>query len=605
MCGIVGYIGNKNASKILLDGLEKLEYRGYDSAGLALSNEGSLNVIKASGKLVNLREKVETEKPFANIGIGHTRWATHGAPTVQNAHPHINGAGDIAVVHNGIIENYEQLRSFLKGEGYVFVSETDTEVIAHLVDYYYNGSLMEAVKCACKKLEGSYALGVVSAREKDKLIAAKHESPLIAGIGKGENFIASDIPAILSETRDVYLLEDNEFAEITKDSITITDMDGNVVDKQIYVVGFTAEAAQKGGYDHFMIKEIHEQAEAVKNTVRGRFNEDNNIVFEKLTHDVIRNTEKIYMVACGTAYHASLIGKKAIEKMAKIPVEAEPASEFRYRNPLITDKTLVIIISQSGETADTMAALRMAKAAGAKTVAITNVVGSSAAREADFVFYTNAGPEIAVASTKAYTTQLVAIFLFAMFAAEACGSFDKSELDALKTELLNLHKKVEEVTGLEEDIKKLAKKIYKAHDVYFIGRGQDYPGAQEAALKLKEVSYIHADAYFGGELKHGPIALIENGTVVIALATDESIYSKTDSNIKEVTARGAYTIGVIGGDNKATDSCAENVVLPESNSLFAPIISIIPMQMLAYYVAVARGCDVDKPRNLAKSVTVE
>ena len=366
MCGIVGYIGNKNASKILLDGLEKLEYRGYDSAGLALSNEGSLNVIKASGKLVNLREKVETEKPFANIGIGHTRWATHGAPTVQNAHPHINGAGDIAVVHNGIIENYEQLRSFLKGEGYVFVSETDTEVIAHLVDYYYNGSLMEAVKCACKKLEGSYALGVVSAREKDKLIAAKHESPLIAGIGKGENFIASDIPAILSETRDVYLLEDNEFAEITKDSITITDMDGNVVDKQIYVVGFTAEAAQKGGYDHFMIKEIHEQAEAVKNTVRGRFNEDNNIVFEKLTHDVIRNTEKIYMVACGTAYHASLIGKKAIEKMAKIPVEAEPASEFRYRNPLITDKTLVIIISQSGETADTMAALRMAKAAGEK-----------------------------------------------------------------------------------------------------------------------------------------------------------------------------------------------------------------------------------------------
>lgn len=604
MCGIVGYIGDRNAADILLDGLEKLEYRGYDSAGISIINQTGLLLIKEKGKLANLKNKVCENKPEGTLGIGHTRWATHGAPSVLNAHPHTNSKGDIAVVHNGIIENFGELKAFLQQKGYAFVSDTDTEVVPHLMDFYYKGDLMEALKHTAKKLRGSYALGAVSQKEPDKIVAVRKESPLIVGIGKNETFLASDIPAVLDKTSNVYLLNDNEFVTITKDDVSITDRCGNLINKQIYAVGYSAESAQKGGYRHFMLKEIFEQPEAIKNTLRGRIAPDLSITFDEVDKALVKDTTKLYLVACGTAYHAALVGKRAIEKLAGIPTEVEPASEFRYGNPVIDRGTTVIVISQSGETADTLAALRMAKNMNAKTIAITNVLGSSASREADFVFYTNAGPEIAVASTKAYTTQLTALYLFAIFAAEARESCPAPELARLKSELCTLPAQASHVLEADSRIKKLAKKIFKEQDVYFIGRGQDYAVALEASLKLKEVSYIHADAYFGGELKHGPIALIEPGTVVVAVATDESIYSKIDSNIKEVTARGAFTVGVLG-NNSDNVACSHTITLPCIESLFSPALAIIPLQLLAYYIACNRGCDVDKPRNLAKSVTVE
>lgn len=602
MCGIVGYIGSKNAVELLLNGLESLEYRGYDSAGIAVFDGSKINIAKEKGRLAGLREILEKNPVSGNLGIGHTRWATHGVPSVKNSHPHTNADGTIAVVHNGIIENHEAIKGFLKEKGYTFKSETDTEVIPHLIDYYYDGDLLAAVRKTAAKLDGSYSIGVIAAAEPDKLVAVRKDSPLIAGLGKDGNFIASDIPAILSETRDVYLLNDGEFVTLTKDSVSICDIDGNPIEKEIYKVQFSAQASQKEGYDHFMLKEIHEQPQAIRNTLRGRL--DKNLT---LTLDNIKFSDKIrklYIVACGTAYHAGLVGKKAIESLAKLPCEVCLASEFRYGNPLIDDSTAVLVVSQSGETADTLAVLRMAKKLGNTVYAITNVVGSSVAREADYVFYTYAGPEIAVASTKAYTTQLVAFYLFAMYLAEKRETVSENKLTDIKNQLLDMDSVVSKILEDDSDIKKLAEKIAGEHDVYFLGRGLDYFIALEASLKLKEISYIHSDAYASGELKHGPIALIEDGTVVISVCTDPDISNKLNSNVKEVTARGAYTVGFT---SCLSDTSAYNeiVKLPQIDPMLAPLPAIIPLQLLAYYVCMAKGFDVDKPRNLAKSVTVE
>lgn len=602
MCGIVGYVGEKNATELLLSGLESLEYRGYDSAGIAEIENGRISVVKEKGRLSGLRELIDKSPVNANIGIGHTRWATHGVPSVKNSHPHTNTDGTIAVVHNGIIENHEALKEYLQKKGYVFKSETDTEVIPHLIDYYYEGDLAQAVRKATEKLDGSYAIGVISTNEPDKIVAVRKDSPLIVGLTDSGNFIASDIPAILSETRDVYLLNDNEFVTLTTDNVTITDADANPITKEIFKVQFSAQASQKEGYDHFMLKEIHEQPIAIRNTLRGRLDKDLKLNLDNL--EFSDDIEKLYIVACGTAYHAGLVGKKAIETLAKIPCEVCLASEFRYGDPIITEHTAVLVVSQSGETADTLAVLRMAKKLGNKVYAITNVVGSSVAREADFVFYTYAGPEIAVASTKAYTTQLVAFYLFAIGLAEMKKTAKQTELDDMKNQLLSLSEVVSDVLTSESEIKTLAEKIANERDIYFLGRGLDYFVALEASLKLKEISYIHSDAYASGELKHGPIALIESGTVVISICTNPEISNKLNSNVKEVTARGARTIGFTSclSDTAAFD---EIVKLPKVNPLLAPLPAIIPLQLLAYYVCTAKGFDVDKPRNLAKSVTVE
>lgn len=602
MCGIVGYVGAKSATELLLSGLESLEYRGYDSAGIAEIENGRISVVKEKGRLSGLRELLDKSPVNSNIGIGHTRWATHGVPSVKNSHPHTNADGTIAVVHNGIIENHEALKDYLQKKGYVFKSETDTEVIPHLIDYYYEGDLAQAVRKATQKLDGSYAIGVISTNEPDKIVAVRKDSPLIVGLTDSGNFIASDIPAILSETRDVYLLNDNEFVTLTKDNVSITDADANPITKEIFKVQFSAQASQKEGYDHFMLKEIHEQPVAIRNTLRGRLDKDLKLNLDNL--EFSDKIEKLYIVACGTAYHAGLVGKKAIETLAKIPCEVCLASEFRYGDPIITEHTAVLVVSQSGETADTLAVLRMAKKLGNKVYAITNVVGSSVAREADYVFYTYAGPEIAVASTKAYTTQLVAFYLFAIGLAEIKKTAKQTELDDMKNQLLSLSEVVSEILTSESEIKTLAEKIANERDIYFLGRGLDYFVALEASLKLKEISYIHSDAYASGELKHGPIALIEPGTVVISICTNPEISNKLNSNVKEVTARGARTIGFTAclSDTAAFD---EIVKLPKVNPLLAPLPAIIPLQLLAYYVCTAKGFDVDKPRNLAKSVTVE
>ena len=605
MCGIVGYIGNRNATDILIDGLTKLEYRGYDSAGVAVFSDSEIKVCKEKGRLLNLCEKLDKDPITGNLGIGHTRWATHGAPSEVNSHPHTSMDGKIAVVHNGIIENFEQLRSMLKEKGCYFKSETDTEVIPHLINMYYEGDIFSAVKKAVAQLEGSFALGVISKDEPDKIIATRKQSPLIVGLGKDENYIASDIPAILSETKDVYLLDDGEFAVLTRDGVTLYDSEGNVVNKEIYKVTFSENAAQKEGYEHFMLKEIHEQPRAIADTLRGRLSLDLPVKFDELDGVLIKKFKKIFIVACGTAYHAGLIGKMAIERLAKVPVSVELASEFRYNHPLIDSETLVIAISQSGETADTLAGMRLAKEYGAYVLSITNVVGSSVSRESDTTFYTYAGPEISVASTKAYTTQLVSLYLFAMFLAENKGTLTDAELSDIKSELYNMPQAIEEALKLEDEVKELSKKIYKEHDIYYLGRGVDYAVAMEASLKLKEISYIHSETYAGGELKHGPIALIEDGTVVIAVSTDKSISAKMDSNIKEVVTRGAYTICFANEETKASHESSHVVVMPNRSSVLSPITSIVPLQLLAYYVAINKGYDIDKPRNLAKSVTVE
>ncbi len=599
MCGIVGYIGAKQAAPILLDGLAKLEYRGYDSAGIAVLNEQAVGVTKTKGRLKALSDLLDGGKKAAgSVGIGHTRWATHGAPSDVNSHPHTNAAGTLAIVHNGSIENYMRIKVFLQEKGYQFVSETDTEVIAHLADYFYEGDLVDMVVKLTEKLEGSYALGILSSEHPDELIAVRKESPLIVGLGDGENYIASDIPAILQYTRKVYLLENGEIARLTKDGITVYDANKNVVPKEVFEVDWDVSAAEKGGYEHFMFKEIMEEPEAIHKTITP-------IIKEGLLK-FGRVPDRVAIVACGSAYHVGVVGKYVIEKLAGIPVEVDIASEFRYRDPIITDNTLVVIISQSGETADTLAALREAKKRGGRILGIVNVVGSSIARESDEVLYTLAGPEIAVATTKAYATQLSAIYLLGLSLAKAEGRLsaadEKIYCDALE-------RMPELIAGLLEQkdvLAQYAKQYYTAKNVFFIGRGLDYAVALEGSLKLKEISYIHSEAYGAGELKHGTISLIEEGTLVVALATQDLLFDKMVSNIKEVKARGAVVLSVAEEGNTEIEECSDVVLyIPKNNQLFTPSLTVVLLQLLAYYIAGEKGCDIDKPRNLAKSVTVE
>ncbi|MDT8715890.1 glutamine--fructose-6-phosphate transaminase (isomerizing) [Clostridium sp. 19966] len=608
MCGIVGYIGNNEATPFLLHGLSKLEYRGYDSAGVAVINGDKVEVVKCKGRLANLEKEIEENPVVGSLGIGHTRWATHGEPSDVNAHPHTSCKGTISVVHNGIIENYMYLKERLIAKGYEFYSETDTEIIPNLIDYYYEGNLEEAVIKATSRMEGSYAIGVVSASEPDKLVAVRKDSPLIVGLGQGEYYIASDIPAVLSKTRDVYLLNDKEFVVLTREGVKLLTEDGEEIKKDIYHVTWNADAAEKGGYEHFMLKEIHEQPKAIRDTMTSRIAVGSPIKLDdiNITTEQINKLSKIYIVACGTAYHAGIVGKYAIEKLTRISVEVDIASEFRYRDPLIDENTLMIVISQSGETADTLAALRLAKAKKARVIAVTNVVGSSVSREADDVLYTWAGPEIAVASTKAYVTQLIAMYIIALYFAQNKGTLSGEEIEAIKKEMLELPKKAEEILEQKEIVQKFAAQNYMHKDMFFLGRGLDYALALEGSLKLKEISYIHSDAYAAGELKHGPIALIEKGTVVVALATQEELYDKMVSNVKEVTTRGAKVLGfALAGHTEIEKTVDAAMYIPRTLPLLAPVISIIPLQLFSYYVATTKGCDVDKPRNLAKSVTVE
>ena len=608
MCGIVGYIGEKKACPILLTGLTALEYRGYDSAGIASIEDDKICVMKDKGRVANLNNIRGINKLSGTVGIAHTRWATHGKPSKENAHPHMDNSETFAVVHNGIIENYTELRKFLTDNGYKFLSQTDTEVIPNLIDYYYEGDLYKAVVKATKKLEGSYALGVVCGSEPDKLVAVRKDSPLIVGVGEGEYFIASDIPAVINKTRNIYLLEDKEFVVITKSGVEIFDDKNNKINKEIYKVTWNQDAAEKGGFDSFMLKEIHEQPKAIKETMLSRISMDHGITFDdfKLTKEELEAIDRIYIVACGTAYHAGLMGKVVIEKHAKIPVEVDIASEFRYRDPLITDKSLIISVSQSGETADTLAVLRAAKKVGARTLAVTNVVGSTISREADNVIYTMAGPEIAVASTKAYTTQVVIMYALGLYFGELRGTLDKNIEDLIKEGLLQTPDKVQELLENKEEFENVAKLLKDEKDVFFLGRGIDYALALEGSLKLKEVSYIHSEAYAGGELKHGTIALIEPGTKVIALLTQEKLREKMVSNVVEVKARGAYVIGLAYEGDQLDPSVFDKVItIPRVSNRVATIPAAVALQLLAYYTAKEKGCDIDKPRNLAKSVTVE
>lgn len=606
MCGIVGYIGKNQAKDLLLTCLEKLEYRGYDSAGIAILNHHTIKYSKTKGRISDLWEKSSDVNLEGNAGIAHTRWATHGEPSSINSHPHFNNDKTIAVVHNGIIENYEALRKNLTEKGYEFVSETDTEVLPHLIDYYYKGDLLDAVVNASKKLEGSYAIGVICRGEPNKIVALRKDSPLIVGVRKDGKFIASDIPAILAETKDVYYMEDNEFAVIKRDEVTFYDIEKNTLKKEMHIVNYSTDSAEKSEYEHFMLKEIHEQPKAVHDTILGRIKKELSINLDNLKPDEFKDVEKIYIAACGTAYHAGIVGKYVIEKLAKIPVEVEFASEFRYKNPIINNKTLIIVITQSGETADTLAALRLAEQKGARVLAITNVVGSTVSREADVVFYTHAGPEIAVASTKAYLTQLTAMYIFAIFLAEITKHTPTATLNRIKKELLNIPYKIEETFSLDKPIQQLADDIFKEKDIFYLGRGLDYAVAMEGSLKLKEISYIHSETYAGGELKHGPIALIDKGTVVIVISSNRDLSRKMDSNVKEVITRGAKVIGILPkGFEQFEDSFESVLYIPETEEILYPLLSSVPLQLLAYYVSKNKGCDIDKPRNLAKSVTVE
>ncbi|HOQ10385.1 MAG TPA: glutamine--fructose-6-phosphate transaminase (isomerizing) [Syntrophomonadaceae bacterium] len=606
MCGIMGYIGtNGNATAVILDGLNKLEYRGYDSAGICTLQDDGLCIQKKKGRLADLTEAIG-ELPVSSIGIGHTRWATHGVPSDTNAHPHCDCSGRIAVVHNGIIENYAALRKDLILEGHDFVSETDTEVVVHLLERYYNGSLETAVRRMLADLQGSFALAIVCQDEPDKLVAVKKDSPLIIGLGEGENYVASDIPAILGRTNQVYIMEDNELAVVTADEVKITDLEGRPINKEVFTVTWDPVAAEKGGYEHFMLKEIHEQPEAVRRTLSGRIKDGWIDLSDLELEDLFQGINKIYIVACGTAFHAGMVGRLAIEKLARIPVETDIASEFRYRDIIWKPDQLMIVISQSGETADTLAALRHAKRNGVKVLAVTNVVGSSVAREADKVIYTHAGPEIAVASTKAYTTQLVIMYLLALYLAQERGTVPPDELKKLGRELAHMDQVLETVLEQEEKIKALAARHSSVQDTFFLGRGFDYAVAMEGALKLKEISYIHAEAYASGELKHGPLALICEGVPVLTVITQDYLVDKSMSNIKEVKARGAVVIAICK-ENLQEDcqECDEQVLIPNVDPLLAPVAAVVPLQIFAYYMAVLRGADVDKPRNLAKSVTVE
>lgn len=609
MCGIVGYVGNAQAAPFLLDGMSKLEYRGYDSAGIAVYEKGKIRVEKCVGRLDALRHKLEGRMPEGSMGIGHTRWATHGRPSDRNSHPHTDESGDFVVVHNGIIENYLMLKEKLIAKGQKFSSDTDTEIVAHLFADFYEGDMEEAVKKVLKTIEGSYSLVFMCAAEPDKLICTKKDNPLIIGLGEGENFIASDIPAIIAKTRRTYIMSDGEIATVTKDGVWVQDINGTPITKKVFEVNWNAEAAEKGGFEHFMLKEIYEQPKAIKDTMRGRLAENGTeINFTELgwTPEDFTGISKIFIVACGTAYHAGIVGKYYLENLARIPVEVDIASEFRYRNPLVDANCLTIVISQSGETIDTLAALKEAKRLGSRTLAVTNVVGSSIAREADHVVYTYAGPEIAVASTKAYTTQLLVMLMLAVYVGRLRGTLDGNKADALAK---GLHKVPEQLHDMLENVDQI--KVFARHygsslDAFFLGRSLDYAVALEGALKLKEISYIHAEAYAAGELKHGTLALIVEGVPVIVLATQEDVYDKTVSNLQEVKAREAMVIAIaLEGDDSIAKYADHVIYIPRADKELAPILAVLPLQLLAYYAALTRGCDVDKPRNLAKSVTVE
>lgn len=609
MCGIVGYIGTKQAAPIILDGLSKLEYRGYDSAGMAIyDGENKINITKSVGRLKvleNMTHDGETMPGFC--GIGHTRWATHGVPSDSNAHPHFNEAETIAVVHNGIIENYLQLRKMLTEKGYKFVSETDSEVLAHLLDYYYKGNPLEAVTKVLHRVEGSYALGILFADCPDQIFATRKESPLIVGQNEDGCFIASDVPAILKYTRKVYYVDNQEVVRLRADHMHFYTVDEEEIQKTPVTIEWDASAAEKAGYEHFMLKEMYEQPKTVTDTLMPRL-KDQDIVIEELSmsDEELRAVKKIHIVACGSAYHAGVTGKYVIEGLARIPVEVDLASEFRYRNPILEEGAMVVVISQSGETADTLAALRESKARGFQVLGIVNVVGSSIAREADKVMYTWAGPEIAVATTKAYTAQLVALYLLAMKFGRVRGEIDDAAFASLIGDLRCLPDQIELLLNNKNKIQRFANRYIGAKDVFFIGRGIDYAISLEGSLKLKEISYIHSEAYAAGELKHGTISLIEEGTLVAAVSTQPELYAKTISNMVEVKARGAFVLAVTCEENKEIEKAADYVIyIPETNPYFANSLAIIPLQLFGYYVSVGKGCDVDKPRNLAKSVTVE
>ncbi len=608
MCGIVGYIGNRQAAPIVLDGLSKLEYRGYDSAGMAIYNGQEIVARKATGRLKvleNLTHGGETMK--GTLGIGHTRWATHGAPCDVNSHPHLNQAGTIAVVHNGIIENYIPLKKKLINKGYQFVSETDTEVLAHLLDYYYKGNPLEAITKVLHRVEGSYALGIMFAEFPDEIYAVRKDSPLIVGRNEEGCFIASDVPAILKYTRTVYYVDNQEVVRLKRDGMSFYTVDEEELTKEPVTIDWDADSAEKGGYEHFMLKEMYEQPRTVADTISPRI-KDNDIVIDELnmTDEELKKINRIHIVACGSAYHAGMTGKYVIESLVRIPVEVDLASEFRYRDPILEESSLVIVVSQSGETADSLAALRECKAKGFKVLGIVNVVGSSIAREADNVMYTWAGPEIAVATTKAYSAQLVALYVLALKFAKVRGLVEEGRFRGLLTELKRLSYHIEMLLGQKEKIQHFANRYVGARDIFFIGRGIDYAISLEGSLKLKEISYIHSEAYAAGELKHGTISLIEEGTLVVAVSTQPELYQKMISNIVEVKARGAFVMAVTCEENTAIEKVSDYVIyMPETDPLFANSLAIIPLQLFGYYVAVGRGCDVDKPRNLAKSVTVE
>ena len=612
MCGIVGYIGTKKASPILINGLLRLEYRGYDSAGISTVEKNGLSIMKDKGRVLNLTKLKGIDDLEGTIGIAHTRWATHGKPSPENSHPHQDNSKTFSVVHNGIIENYHELRKFLTDKGYTFYSQTDTEVIPNLIHYYYTNDkqndtlkFLRAVRNACFDLKGSFALEILCKDYPDNMIVVRKDSPLVIGKGNGENYISSDIPAILSFTKDFYLLNDLEFVILSRDEAKFYNKDLEPIDKKPKVIEWNASSAEKDGYEDFMLKEIYEQPTAIRQTIGAKFSENSKCEFENLnfTKEYLSSLNKIYIVACGTAMHAGLVAKNAIEKLCKIETEIDIASEFRYRDPLVDEKTLCIFISQSGETADTIAALKLSKEKGAKTLAISNVIGSSITREADYAIYTHAGPEIAVASTKAYTSQVVLLVILAIYFAEIL-ELDNSYVTNLKKEILELPKKIEETLKLSEKIKEFSKKVYQEHDIFFIGRGIDETVAKEGSLKLKEISYIHSESYAAGELKHGPIALIENGVTVIGIMTDPNLVEKTISNIQEVITRGAKTL-VITNQPIDTSMFDMMIQIPDTHPFISPILSIIPLQLFSYYISKEKGLDVDKPRNLAKSVTVE
>lgn len=608
MCGIVGYIGASQAAPILLEGLSKLEYRGYDSAGMAVFDGNEIHVKKATGRLKVLSELTHDGTLLPGMaGIGHTRWATHGEPSDTNAHPHCNKDMSIAVVHNGIIENYLKLRNKLEDKGYEFSSQTDTEVLAHLLDYYYKGEPLEAITKVMHRVEGSYALGIIFVDHPDVVYAVRKDSPLIVGKGTDGNLIASDVPAVLKYTRDVFFIQNEEIARLSKDSIEFFNVDGESIEKESKTIEWDVNAAEKGGYEHFMLKEMYEQPKTVRDTLNPRI-KNNEVIIEELgmTDEEIKEINRIHIVACGSAYHTGVTAKYIFEGMARIPVAVDLASEFRYRNPILDEKDLVIIISQSGETADSLAALREAKEQGVKTLGIVNVVGSSIAREADKVMYTWAGPEISVATTKAYSAQLIAQYLLAIKFAMVRGKLSSEEADELLVDLKRLPEQIELLLSNKERIQKFANRYIAAKDVFFIGRGIDYAISMEGSLKLKEISYVHSEAYAAGELKHGTISLIEDGTLVVAVATQEELYKKTVSNMVEVKTRGAFVMAVTNEGNTDIEKAADYVIyIPQTNKYFTNSLAIIPLQLFGYYVSVGKGCDVDKPRNLAKSVTVE